>query len=170
MVQMLTLGIFFITGTSGSGKSTLVESLRTVLSKTHFAVYDFDEVGVPEGADETWRKATTEHWLKQAIINTNHGITTIVCGVCKPSEIVAAQTKPAAPLFFGFLKLPDKLIRSRLLARGWPEQLINDNIIWAKHLEADVTKQTGHCLFEQAASTNPHDLAATVAAWVMEKI
>lgn len=56
--------VFFITGTSGSGKTTLVNNLKNELN---FAkVHNFDERGVPENADDVWRKERTNSWLEKA--------------------------------------------------------------------------------------------------------
>ena len=65
------INIFFITGTSGSGKSTLTHNLRALLPMEQFAIYDFDENGVPDDADATWRQRTTDLWLIKAQENSS---------------------------------------------------------------------------------------------------
>lgn len=38
--------LYFIGGASGSGKTAVIPYLKELLSE-HFAVYDFDDIGVP---------------------------------------------------------------------------------------------------------------------------
>ncbi|MDZ5762002.1 GNAT family N-acetyltransferase N-terminal domain protein [Candidatus Cyrtobacter comes] len=49
----------FIGGASGSGKTALMPHLKELLGDS-IAVYDFDDIGVPEGADKKWRQESTE--------------------------------------------------------------------------------------------------------------
>ncbi|WP_258075487.1 GNAT family N-acetyltransferase [Legionella pneumophila] len=58
--------LYFIGGASGSGKTAVMPYLKEVLSE-HFAVYDFDDIGVPEGADKKWRQESTEIWIKKLL-------------------------------------------------------------------------------------------------------
>lgn len=162
--------IFFITGTSGAGKSTLVELLEQILPKSHFAVHDFDAFGVPSHAGTAWRQETTEHWLKIANTYAAAGKSTIICGVCVPSEILAAAIKPTAPIYFGLLDVPEKIIRQRLQDRCWNEELIADNITWAVHLKADTLKQEDPCVIACTESTNSHKVGELIKAWVFEKV
>lgn len=63
--------LYFIAGASGSGsgKTAIMKNLQEILGK-NFAVYDFDDIGVPEGADKKWRQASTEKWLKKLLNGT----------------------------------------------------------------------------------------------------
>lgn len=58
--------IYFIAGASGSGKTTIIPHLKKILAKD-VAVYDFDDIGVPDGADKKWRQESTEKWLKKLL-------------------------------------------------------------------------------------------------------
>lgn len=78
--------IYFITGVNSAGKSTLVPLLRDKLPN-NFLVYDFDERGVPENVNSTWRKKETKYWLLKATRNAKKGSNTIVCGLTLPNEI-----------------------------------------------------------------------------------
>lgn len=78
--------IYFITGVNGAGKSTLVPILKKSLGKD-FAVYDFDELGVPVKVDKKWRQKTTRHWLRLASKNIKKGTSTIICGLVHPKEV-----------------------------------------------------------------------------------
>ena len=168
-MKHLNPSIFFITGTSGAGKSTLVELLEQTLPKSQCAVHDFDAFGVPSHAGTAWRQEATEHWLKIANTYAAAGKSTIICGVCVPSEIIAASIKPTAPVYFGLLDVPEKIIRQRLQDRCWNEELISDNITWAVHLKNDVLAQEDPFVIACTEYTGPQDTADKVTAWIKNK-
>jgi hypothetical protein len=56
---------YFITGASGSGKTACLPKLKSLLPD--FTIHDFDDIGVPEGADKKWRQKSTEKWLQRLI-------------------------------------------------------------------------------------------------------
>jgi hypothetical protein len=58
--------LYFIGGASGSGKTAVIPHLRELLAD-NIAVYDFDDIGVPEGADKKWRQESTEKWLEKLL-------------------------------------------------------------------------------------------------------
>lgn len=58
--------IYIIGGASGSGKSAILNKLAHILGRS-FNVYDFDDIGVPEGADKKWRQESTEKWLQKLL-------------------------------------------------------------------------------------------------------
>jgi len=159
VIERIVMNIYFITGTSGSGKSTLTKLLKEKLPKNLFEVYDFDENGVPENADKSWRLQTTDFWLSKAQENSLQKKSTIICGISVPAEILASSKKPYRPIYFGFLKISDEIIKERLKARGWPDQLIADNTNWAHKLEEEVKNQkqfmiidNSECTLEQTAN------------------
>ena len=78
-----------------------MQQLKKKLPKKKFVIYDFDQVGVPPNADKIWRLKTTDHWLKQAKENNINGKSTIICGVCVPSEIEHSLQKPDLPFILG---------------------------------------------------------------------
>lgn len=51
--------LYFIGGASGSGKTAVIPYLKELL-RDDIAVYDFDDMGVPEDADKKWRQELTE--------------------------------------------------------------------------------------------------------------
>lgn len=57
---------YFVAGASGSGKTAIKSSLRKALDGS-IAVYDFDDIGVLEGADKSWRQESTEKWLQRLL-------------------------------------------------------------------------------------------------------
>ena len=58
--------LYFIAGASGSGKTAIMSDLKKILWDS-IAVYDFDDIGVPEGADKKWRQESTEKWLQKLL-------------------------------------------------------------------------------------------------------
>lgn len=127
--------VFFITGTSGAGKTTLMEGLKS-LNLTMLDIHDFDEGGVPEGADQRWRMERTEEWLQKAVRNRLQGMSTVICGVSVPQEIRSSPSfNGDLRVRYGLLRAEESEIRRRLAARNWSQGLIDDNIEWAKHLE-----------------------------------
>lgn len=151
--------VFFITGTSGSGKTTLTNSLRKKLPEDYFKIYDFDENGVPANVDEKWRQETTRYWLDRAKENSLKNKNTIICGVSVPSEVLSSLKDNNLSVYFGFIKISDDLIKKRLLARNWSEQLIKDNINWAHHLETEVKQQKKHMIIDATFHTTPEETA-----------
>lgn len=58
--------LYFIGGASGSGKTSVMPYLKELLGDD-IAVYDFDDIGVPKGADKKWRQESTEKWLQKLL-------------------------------------------------------------------------------------------------------
>jgi len=161
------INIFFITGTSGSGKTTLMHQLKSLLSPNNFAIYDFDENGVPTYVDQIWRIDTTTFWLNKAIENSKKQKTTIICGVSVPDEvlqIIHDHNLPILP-YFGLIKIDNLTIKKRLEERGWSEKVISDNIHWAHYLETNVKQQKNNLIVEGITST-PEKIARTCIAWI----
>ncbi|RDI16757.1 hypothetical protein [Lentzea flaviverrucosa] len=105
-----------LTGSSCSGKTTLARSVGDRLGR--LAVHDFDEVGVPEGADRRWRQRTTEMWVRRALEHQDRGVDLLLTGQSPLGEVLAA---PSAPLLDGIavclVDVSDEVRRSRLTAR-----------------------------------------------------
>lgn len=158
--------IFFITGTSGSGKSSLTQLLKMHLPKSRFEVNDFDENGVPDDADKSWRQATTDYWLTKAQENALKKRSTIICGVIMPSEVLSSPKKPSISIHFGFIKISNEKITERLKARGWDDQLIQDNINWAHYLEAELKKESGSIVIESCLNSPPELIASKFIKWI----
>lgn len=164
------VSIFFITGTSGAGKTTLIQELKQILSEKKFAIYDFDENGVPENADQQWRINTTLLWLQKAEHNFKHNKITIILGVSVPSEIIALIKEHTMNLhpYFGFIKIDKATIKERLSQRNWSEKLISDNINWAHYLENEVKNHHDSIILDGQQS--PHILAHRCIEWIKNHI
>ncbi|MES2215555.1 MAG: GNAT family N-acetyltransferase [Pseudomonadota bacterium] len=58
--------LYFVAGASGSGKTAIIPDLQKILGDAT-SIYDFDDIGVPEGADKKWRQESTEKWLQKLL-------------------------------------------------------------------------------------------------------
>ncbi|MBT5021396.1 AAA family ATPase [Candidatus Woesearchaeota archaeon] len=159
--------VFFITGTSGSGKSTLVENLHENLS--YVEVHDFDEGGVPPNADEKWRRDRTDSWLKKAKEYAQDGKSTIICGVSVPSEIKnSSEYDNSLNMHYGFIHIDSDEIKKRLSSRNWDAKEIQDNINWAKHIEAEVLLQEDYYVVD-GVKNNALEVADKFIEWIEKK-
>lgn len=82
------MSIYFIGGASGSGKTAITPSLQKILG-SEIKVYDFDDIGVPEGADKKWRQESTEKWLQKLL---NEGKDACLLGQIVLGEIIACPS------------------------------------------------------------------------------
>lgn len=105
-----------LTGSSCSGKTTLAYTAADRLAR--IAVHDFDELGVPEGADRHWRHRMTEMWVRRAVEYQDRGIDLLLSGQSPLGEVLAA---PSAPLLDGIavclVDVADPARRARLAER-----------------------------------------------------
>ena len=159
--------VFFITGTSGSGKSTLVGILKKELPFAE--VHDFDEGGVPNDADEKWRKHKSNEWLNQAKMYQQNGRSTIICGVIVPDEV---KNSPAydkrLDVHYGFIYVNETEIRKRLQARGWKGKLVEDNVNWAKNLESHVKAEKDNYIVD-GVKNKPNQVAQKFISWILQE-
>ncbi len=54
--------LLYVAGASCAGKTTALSLLRR--ARTDIEIHDFDEIGVPERADDHWRMKANERWLR----------------------------------------------------------------------------------------------------------
>ncbi|MER7676517.1 hypothetical protein [Streptomyces sp. NPDC096934] len=124
---------FKLTGSSCSGKTTLAYAVAERC--TGIAVHDFDELGVPEGADRQWRHRMTEIWVDRALEYQDSGVDLLLTGQSPLGEVLAA---PSAPLLEGIavclVDVSDKVRRARLAQRDpgqWDAQAVDSFLGWA---------------------------------------
>jgi thymidylate kinase len=79
--------IYFITGVCGSGKSAVGKALKEILLPSEFDVHDLDERGVPGKEGRKWRLNEIKYFIELGNRNAEYGITTIISGFARPSEI-----------------------------------------------------------------------------------
>ena len=125
--------LYVLTGSSCSGKSTLAFAMADRFDS--LVVHDFDEVGVPEGADRAWRHRTLIHWIDVALAEQAQGRDLLLTGQSPLGEVLAV---PRATELEGIavclLDVADDVRRDRLVARDggfWSEQDIENFIGWA---------------------------------------
>lgn len=156
---------FLITGTCGAGKTTLVQELKK-RQLNNFIVYDFDDCGVPDGADVTWRKKATRNWLKTLKESNSKGFHTILCGGSVPPEVLECpEYEESLNIHFGFIKASDALVKERLQERNWDIKQIEDNINWAICLERFVKIQPNHFLLDSTVNT-PEQVADSALDYI----
>ncbi len=110
--------IIFVCGVSGTGKSTLLPHLATLLSEKRYAVHEFDERGVPEQADDAWRKREVIRWLEHARrTSATTGLITVVCGFVQPKDFGIMSKEIGLTIQCLVLDATPDVIRERLTQR-----------------------------------------------------
>ena len=109
--------LFLLFGSSASGKTSVLNAVRGRYSD--LAVHDFDEIGVPSGADTPWRHRANEAWVQRAPRYRHQG-TDLLLGAQTPfGELLAT---PSATLLDGLtaclLDCDDDTRSARLARRG----------------------------------------------------
>ena len=96
--------LYFIGGASGSGKTAVMPYLKELLGDG-IAVYDFDDIGVPEDADKRWRQESTQKWLQKLL---NNGKDAVLLGQIVLGEILACPSaKKIGKVNFCLLDMSD---------------------------------------------------------------
>ncbi|PIR41446.1 MAG: hypothetical protein COV31_01055 [Candidatus Yanofskybacteria bacterium CG10_big_fil_rev_8_21_14_0_10_46_23] len=133
---MKNLKIYLITGVCGSGKTSVIKPLNKLLPTGKYDIHDLDERGVPNNAGRTWRFNETRYFIDLGNKNLEKGISTIICGFSRPSEV--AELMPGQTnISFILLDAQPETIRKRILGR-YP----------TKESEEKFTKQTGETISE----------------------
>jgi hypothetical protein len=85
--------LFLLFGSSAAGKSYALNKLRT-RGIADLAIHDFDEIGVPVGADTAWRHGANEAWLRRGLDYQAEGVDLLLAGQTPLGEVLAAQSAP----------------------------------------------------------------------------
>jgi N-acetylglutamate synthase-like GNAT family acetyltransferase len=142
--------LYFIGGASGSGKTAVMPYLKDLLGDG-IAVYDFDDIGVPDGADKKWRQESTEKWLQKLLID---GKDALLLGQIVLGEILSCPSaKQIDKINFCLLDVSDFKRIGRLKKRntyGADQNMLN----WAAWLRMhnQDPRWTPHVIEEDAAS------------------
>jgi hypothetical protein len=125
--------LFKLTGSSCSGKTTLAYATASRLRQ--IVVHDFDELGVPDGADLHWRQRSTEMWVRRALEYQERGVDLLLTGQSPLGEVLAV---PSAPLLDGIavclVDVADEVRRARLAERDpgrWDAPAVDAFLGWA---------------------------------------
>ena len=122
--------LYFIGGASGSGKTAIIPGLQKILG-SEIKVYDFDDIGVPEGADKKWRQEATEKWLQQLL---SYKKNTCLVGVVLGEILACPSAKHIKEIHFLLLDVDDVARIKRIRTRG-DVAYINQYILnWASWL------------------------------------
>lgn len=109
--------IYFISGVCGVGKSSLIPYLKKLLPSDKYDVRDFDERGVPDGADRNWRKSEVKKWLVIGEVSAKEGTSTVVCGFVKTKDFEELVTEATPNIKLILLDADSETIRKRLMGR-----------------------------------------------------
>ncbi|MDW5327156.1 hypothetical protein [Plantactinospora sp. KLBMP9567] len=78
-----------VAGSSCSGKSTVVWASAEIEG---LIVHDFDEIGVPDGADTRWRQRSMEEWIQRFLRYQARGIDVLLAGQSPLGEVLASPS------------------------------------------------------------------------------
>lgn len=173
------MNAFFVTGSSGAGKSTLVKELRQA-ALSNVAVYDFDELGVPLDADQSWRIATTRQWLDTSKDNAAKGVTTVVLGLTHPAEVDAIAREVGITIRYCMLEVESEELKRRLLAYRFstpervgnlqkyggvtPEQFFENNERHVAQIRAEAIQQ--HAYMLDTTHLTPQQVCLEIIDWL----
>ncbi len=142
--------LYFIGGASGSGKTAVMPNLKELLGD-NIAVYDFDDIGVPDDADKKWRQESTEKWLQKLLSDSKDAC---LLGQIVLGEILACPSaKQIDKVNFCLLDVNDFERIQRLKKRntyGVDQNMLNWSS-WLRMHHQDL-EWTSHVIQEDAAS------------------
>ena len=127
--------LFLLFGSSAAGKTFALAALHGRVPG--LAVHDFDEIGVPAGADAAWRHRAIEQWVRRALDYQAEGTDVLLAGQTPFGELLAAPSASRLDAISACLLDCDEDTRvARLLARGpeWFERTggnLQDYLNWA---------------------------------------
>jgi hypothetical protein len=127
--------LFLLFGSSAAGKTFALKALRGRVA--NLAIHDFDEIGVPPGADTAWRHRANEQWLGRALAYQADGSDLLLAAQTPFGELLAARSAAHVEAISACLIDCDGATRvERLQARGqeWFERTrgeLEDYLNWA---------------------------------------
>jgi hypothetical protein len=151
--------LFLLFGSSAAGKTFALEALRDRVE--HLAIHDFDEIGVPPGADTAWRQRANEQWVHRALEYQAAGIDLLLAGQTPFGELLATPSATSLEAISACLiDVDDDTRVERLQARGpeWFERTggeLQGYLAWAAWMR-------GHAA-DPSWQTNVIQIDATVA-------
>ena len=124
--------LFLLIGSSAAGKTFALDELRR--RGLDMAIHDFDEIGVPPGADQAWRRRSNEVWIRRALDLQADGRDLLLAGQTPYAELLAS---PSATLLDAvavcLIDCDDETRLARIRARG-PEWLSRSGAELADYL------------------------------------
>lgn len=147
--------LLLVFGSSAAGKTFALDELRR--RNLDAAIHDFDEIGVPAGADRGWRHRANEDWIGRALDYQAEGRDAVIAGQTPFGEMLASPSAPRLEAISGCLiDCDDDTLAARLRARG-PDWLaragaeLADYLAWAEWLRRHAADPT----WEQHVITEP---------------
>lgn len=144
-----------IAGSSCSGKTT---ASRACASLDGLVVHDFDEIGVPAGADVGWRQRSLEEWIRRVLGYQARGLDVLLTGQSPLGEVLAC---PSATSLNGIaaclLDVDDRVRHQRLEARDpgqWDAEVKRRLIGWARWHRGHATDPHHH---PEVITTNSYE-------------
>lgn len=138
--------LFLLFGSSAAGKTFALNGLRGRVAD--LAIHDFDEIGVPQGADTAWRHRADEQWVRRALAYQAAGTDLLLAGQTPFGELLATPSATALEAISACLIDCDDDTRvARLRARG-PEWFartagdLQDYINWAAWMRGHAADPT----------------------------
>jgi hypothetical protein len=134
--------LFLLFGSSAAGKTVALDAIHGRVES--LAIHDFDEVGVPAGADTAWRHRADEEWVRRALDYQAEGIDLLLAGQTPLGEMLAAPSAARLEAISACLLDCDDATRvSRLHARdaSWLARTggeLQDFLNWAAWMREHV--------------------------------
>ena len=128
--------LFLLFGSSSAGKTCVLGELRE--RGLELAIHDFDEIGVPPGADTAWRQRANEEWVRRALDYQADGVDLLLAGSTPFGELLATPSASRLEAISACLIDCDDDTRvARLQKRGaeWFERSagdLQDYLNWAE--------------------------------------
>lgn len=170
---MISSKTIFIIGANGVGKTSIILPLQILLGG-NFAIYDFDERGVPNNVGKNWRQEETRHWLEVGRENSEKNISTIICGFAKPAEInetknnnetviiilLDADADIIARRIWNRYPTPESILQIEKTVAKPIQKFIDDNIYYSSILREDIKKLGAKII--NTSKLNPEEVAKEV--------
>jgi hypothetical protein len=137
---------------------------------TDLAIHDFDEIGVPPGADAAWRRRANEDWVRRALDFRAQGMDMLLAGQTPLGELLEAPSAPRLEAISAcLLDCDDETRIARLRARG-PEWFtrsageLQDYLNWAEWLRSHARER--HVRVIDTSALSAEQVADELAAWI----
>jgi hypothetical protein len=122
--------LFLVFGASGSGKTAALEAVRGRAAR--LACHDFDEIGVPPGADRRWRQEANESWLARVREYEAQGLDVLLAGQTPYGELLASPSADGVEVSALLLDCADAVRAERLAGREADD--LDSQLAWAAWL------------------------------------
>jgi hypothetical protein len=119
--------LFLLFGSSAAGKTFALNALRE--RALDLAIHDFDEIGVPAGADTAWRHRANEEWVRRGLGYQAAGTDLLLAGQTPLGELLATAAAPRLEAISACLiDCDDDARLARIHARGpeWPARAVGE--------------------------------------------